>query len=176
MSEKEPIRVGIWGLGRAGFGMHTNELKKYGEEFTVVAACDIDAERFEKLHEKFPEAATYTDGEAFLNDANVELVSVAVRSPQHVDYAIRALDKGKMVFLEKPIALTTLGTAKLAEAIKAHPGKLFFRHNRRFELLFNQALDIMHSGILGDVFEIRMARHGFGFREDWQAIIDCGGG
>ncbi|MBQ7650126.1 MAG: Gfo/Idh/MocA family oxidoreductase [Victivallales bacterium] len=176
MSEKTPIKVGIWGLGRAGFGMHTKELQKYNDEFTVVAACDIDPARFDKLHERFPDAATYTDGEAFLADPSVELVSVAVRSPQHVDYAIRALEKGKLVFLEKPIALTTLGTAKLAEAIKAHPGKLYFRHNRRFELLFNQALDFMHSGKLGDVFEIRMARHGFGFREDWQAIIDCGGG
>ena len=176
MSEKNQIKVGIWGLGRAGFGMHTNELKKYSDEFTVVAACDIDAERFNNLKERFPDAVTYTDGDAFLADPSVELVSVAVRSPQHVDYAIRALDKGKYVFLEKPVALTTLGTAKLAEAMKAHPGRLFFRHNRRFERLFNQALDIMHSGKLGDVFEIRMARHGFGFREDWQAIIDCGGG
>ena len=68
MSEKTPIKVGIWGLGRAGYGMHTNELKKYSDEFTVVAACDIDAERFDKLHERFPEAATYTDGDAFLAD------------------------------------------------------------------------------------------------------------
>lgn len=176
MSEKSQIRVGIWGIGRAGYCMHTVEIKKYESEFTVVAACDTDATRFEKLHEKFPEAATYTDGNAFLADSNIELVSVAVRSPQHVDYAIRALEAGKMVFLEKPIALTTAGTAKLAEAMKKFPGKLYFRHNRRFEAPFNAAMDVIHSGKLGEIFEFRMARHGFGFRDDWQSILECGGG
>ena len=177
MSEaKNNIRVGIWGLGRAGWCMHSSELDKYKDEFDVVAGCDLEADRLENFKKKYPAAKTYLDGNEFLADSNIELVSVAVRSPQHVDYAIRAMEAGKMVFLEKPIALTTAGTAKLAEAEKKYPGKLFFRHNRRFEACFCHVMDIIHSGVLGEVFEIKLCRHSYQFREDWQAIIGCGGG
>lgn len=174
--KKTPIRVGLWGLGRAGWGMHCFELGRFPEEFEVVAGCDLEKERMVLFADKYPKANTYLDGEKFLSDKKVELVSVAVRSPQHVDYAIRALEAGKKVFLEKPVALSMKGVKKLREAIKKYPDKLYFRHNRRFEACFNHILEIMNSGILGDVFEVKLRRQSFEFREDWQTLIDCGGG
>ncbi len=175
-NSKNKIRIGIWGIGRAGWGMHCSELDNFTDEFEVVAACDLEADRFERFSKKYPSAKTYLDGNEFLADPNIELVSVAVRSPQHVDYAIRAMEAGKFVFAEKPIAMTTAGTAKLAEADKKYPGKLFFRHNRRFEPCFNHVKEIINSGILGDVYEIKLCRHAYQFRDDWQAISECGGG
>lgn len=175
--EKNPIRLGIWGLGRAGWSMHCcHELEKYADEFDLVAGCDLEQDRLEMFRKKYPRARTYTDGKKFLADPNIELVSIAVRSPQHADYAVRALKAGKMVFLEKPIALSAVGLKKLEQAVKKYPGKLFFRHNRRFEACFNHVLDIMHSGLLGDVYEIKLCRHSYEFRNDWQTLADCGGG
>ena len=89
---KNKIKVGIWGLGRAGWGMHIDEIARYSDEFEIVAGCDIDAGRPEKLAERIPGAKAYSDAEAFLKDENIELFVVAVRSAQHVDYAIRALE------------------------------------------------------------------------------------
>ncbi len=175
-AEKNPIKVGIWGLGRAGWGMHCYEIGQFPDEFTIVAGCDLEEDRLKLFKEKYPQAETYLDGNKFLADKNIELVSVAVRSPQHVDYAIRALEAGKMVFLEKPIALSVAGAEKLEQAVKKYPGKLFFRHNRRLEACFNHVLDIMHSGILGEVYELKLCRHSYQFRDDWQTLIDCGGG
>ena len=149
---KQKIKVGIWGLGRAGWGMHTNELDRYKDEFEIVAGCDTDASRPEKLAERYPGAKCYTDAEAFLNDPDVELVSVAIRSAQHIDYAIRALEHGKYVFLEKPVALSSGALEKLAAAMAKAPGKIFFRHNRRFEAAFNHVREIIDSGILGNVY------------------------
>ena len=174
--KKTPIRIGIWGLGRAGWGMHCKELAKFSDEYQIVAGCDLIKERVDEFEQTYPKAKGYTDGKKFLADKNIELVAVAVRSPQHVDYAIRALDAGKMVFLEKPIAISSKGLKKLEAAAKKYPGKLFFRHNRRFEACFNHVLDIMHSGILGEVYEIKLCRHSYQFREDWQTLISCGGG
>ena len=173
---KKPIRIGIWGLGRAGWGMHCPELKDVADEFEIVAGCDIDPARVEEFKAAYPKARGYTDGDAFLADKKIELVAVAVRSPQHADYAIRALKAGKMVFQEKPIAISAKGLKKLEQAVKDYPGKLFFRHNRRFESCFNHVLEIMRSGILGDVYEIKLCRHGYEFRGDWQTLISCGGG
>ena len=173
---KQKIKVGLWGLGRAGWGMHTGELDLFKDEFEIVAGCDIDGSRPEKLATRYPGAKCYTDADSFLNDPEVELVSVAVRSAQHIDYAIRALEKGKYVFLEKPVALSGAALDKLADAMKKAPGKIFFRHNRRFEAAFNHVREIIDSGILGKVYEIKLCRHNFQYREDWQAIVDCGGG
>lgn len=170
------INVGIWGLGRAGFGMHVGELNGLADEFVIQAGCDVDQSRLENFSKKCPEARTYLDGDAFLADKDVELVAVAVRSPQHVDYAIRALKAGKYVVAEKPLALTSKAVAKLAKASAKYPGKLFVRHNRRYEPAFNHVLEIMHSGILGEVFEIKLCRHNFQFRDDWQTVVECGGG
>ena len=174
--EKSKFKVGIWGLGRAGWGMHTKELDLFKDEFEIVAGCDVDAERPAKLAERYPGAKCYTDAEVFLSDPDVELVTIAVRSAQHIDYAIRALNAGKYVFLEKPVALSGAAMDKLAEVAKNYPGKLFFRHNRRFEAAFNHVREIIASGILGDVYEIKLCRHVFQYRDDWQAIVDCGGG
>ncbi|MBQ6471608.1 MAG: Gfo/Idh/MocA family oxidoreductase [Victivallales bacterium] len=174
--KNQRIRVGIWGIGRAGFGMHLPEIARYSDKFEVVAACDIDPTRFEHLLKSCPNAKTYTDGEAFLADPKVELVAVAVRSPQHVDYAIRALKAGKYVFCEKPVALTLAAFDKLARAAAKYPGKLYLRHNRRFEPAFNHLREIMDSGVLGEIFEIKICRDSFSFRKDWQSISDCGGG
>lgn len=172
----EKIRVGIWGIGRAGYCMHVPELKKWSSEFEIVAACDLDPERIKMFETEIPGAKGYTDGDAFLADTNVELVAVAVRSTQHVDYAIRALEAGKYVFAEKPFGLTLAAVQKLAEVAKQHPGKLYVRHNRRFEPAFNHVLEIMESGILGDVYEIKLCRHNYQFRNDWQTLIASGGG
>ena len=175
MAEKK-IKVGIVGIGRAGWGMHARELERFPELFSVVAAIDTDASRVEKMKERFKGCKPYADYKKFLADKNIELVAVANRSPEHTSYAIAALEAGKYVFIEKPIALTYADGKKLLAASKKFPGKLFCRHNRRLEPQFQLLKDIMKSGKLGEVYEIKHCVHGYQRRDDWQTIIDCGGG
>ena len=170
------IKVGIWGLGRAGSTMHVPELKRYAAFFEPVAACDLIPERGEAFLKEYPQARFYTDGEAFLADPETELVSIVVRSQEHVEFTRRALSKGKYVFLEKPFGLSEADSDELRKLSGQYPGKLFFRFNRRFEAAFNHLREIMDSGILGDVFEIKLCRHRFQFRRDWQTLLECGGG
>lgn len=170
------IKVGIWGLGRAGTGMHVPELKRFSSFFELVAGCDLLPERGAAFLEKNPGAKFYTDGEAFLSDPEIELVSIVVRSQEHVEFTRRALSKGKFVFLEKPFGLNEAEGDELLKLSALYPGKLFFRFNRRFEAAFNHLREIIASGILGDVYEIKLCRHRFQFRRDWQTLLECGGG
>jgi predicted dehydrogenase len=171
----DPIRVGLAGIGRAGWGMHCGELAKFEGKFEIVAACDIEQERIDMMAEKYG-CATYTDFGEMLKDPNVELVSIATRSPEHTPHAILALEAGKYVFLEKPIALTYAQALELKAVSDKHPGKLFLRHNRRFEPCFNHILEIIASGKIGEPYEFKLRRHGYQRRNDWQTIIECGGG
>ncbi len=173
---KKKIKVGIWGLGRAGYGMHTYEIGKFPELFEIVAGCDIDKERIKATKEKLPSCRLYNKAEEFLNDPEVELVSIATRSPEHTAHAIKALSTGKYVFLEKPIALTYADAKKLKKASEKYPGMLYFRHNRRYEPPFNHIREIIASGVLGNVYEVKLHRHGYQRRNDWQTIVACGGG
>jgi predicted dehydrogenase len=173
MSEK--IKVGIWGLGRAGNSMQVGEIGRYPELFELVAGCDTSEERRQAMAAKC-KCRLYSDPEKFLADPDIELISVATRSTEHAEHACRALEAGKYVFLEKPIALNQAEARKLAAADKRHPGRLFLRHNRHFEAPFTHIREIIASGVLGNVYEFKLYRHGYQRRKDWQTLIACGGG
>lgn len=173
----EKIKVGIIGLGRAGWGMHVSELKNFSDMFEITAVCDVDSKRAkamkERIHENVHCYRSYRD---LLDDPSVELAAIACRSPEHTSYALEALRKGKYVVLDKPIALTYADGRKLLAASRKYPGKLFCRQNRRFEPEFNHVLNIMDSGILGNIYMVRHSVFSFQRRNDWQTILRFGGG
>jgi len=177
MSTKKPLGLGLVGIGRAGWGMHLPELASRQDKIQVVAACDIEAPRGQRAAERL-NCRMYTKFQYLLADPDVEVVSIATRSPDHTPHALAALKAGKYVYLEKPIAITMEQARQLQRAATtgAGKGKLFIRHNRRHEPAFVHIREIIASGILGDVYEIKLHRHGFTRRDDWQALIGCGGG
>ncbi len=172
----EPIRIGLVGLGRAGKGMHYNEIIKRKEKYTFYAVCDIIEERTKPFVEEFG-SKPYTSYEEMLKDPGVELVSIATRSCDHYKHAKMALLAGKSVMLEKPFCMHA-DECKDLIALGSQPAgpHLYIRHNRRFEKGFNVALDIIKSGKLGRVYEVKLTRNRYHRRNDWQTINEFGGG
>lgn len=167
-----PIRIGLVGLGRAGASMHCPELAGKADKFQIVAACDVIPERLTAMAEKYG-CATYEQIETLIADPEVEVVDIATRSCDHFDQALLALQAGKIVFLEKPMCATYEQALKLQAAAD---GRLYIRHNRRFEPAFIQIREIIASGVLGEVFEIKLSRVGYQRRDDWQTIKQFSGG
>ena len=172
----KPISVGLVGLGRAGNGMHRSELRGRQDKFRFAAVCDIIEERTAPFVEEFGSKA-YTRIEDLLADPEVELVTIATRSCDHFRHAKMALEAGKDVFVEKPFCMHAAQARELI-ALGSQPAgpHLWVRHNRRFERGFQLAQEIIDSGRLGDVYEIRLARNGYQRRNDWQTISAFGGG
>jgi len=175
MAKAEPIRLGLAGLGRAGWGMHCEELKGKEDKFRFVAACDPMPERRRQMAERYG-CRTYASVEQLVADPEVEMVDVATRSLDHFAHASLALKAGKHVFLEKPISAKYPDAVRLAKLAAKSRGKLYIRHNRRNEPAFLHVREIMASGVLGNVFEVRLFRGGFARRDDWQTLKSCGGG
>jgi predicted dehydrogenase len=171
----QPIRIGIAGLGRAGWGMHCRELSGKEDLFQIVAACDVVPDRRERMAERYG-CECYARIEDMIADPYVELVDIATRTRDHFAHATLALAAGKDVFLEKPICMTYAQALQLKGAAAQSTGKLYVRHNRRFDPDFVHVREIIASGLLGEVYEIRLARHGYSRRDDWQTIIEHGGG
>jgi len=120
---------------------------------------------------------TYTNIEDLINDPEVEVVDIATRSCDHYKHAKMALLAGKSVLVEKPFC-ETYEEAKELVRLGSQPAgpKVYVRHNRRFEEGFIKVNEIIDSGILGQVYEIRLARNGYQRRNDWQTIKEFGGG
>lgn len=173
-----PIRIGIVGLGRAGWGMEMNELIDLSDRFKYVAACDLIPERRLAMQERFPDCRTYESIDSLIADPEVELVIIATRSCDHFEHAKRALTAGKDVLIEKPMCLTheqALCLKSLSDEDSAC-GTMYVRHNRRFENGFRFAKSLVDSGRLGRVYEIRLARSHYQRRSDWQTLSEYGGG
>ncbi|MBO7148155.1 MAG: Gfo/Idh/MocA family oxidoreductase [Lentisphaeria bacterium] len=169
------VKVGIWGLGRAGAGMHTPEIGVHSDKLEIVAACDIDADRAKAYGEKH-NVKVYTDPEEFLKDGNMELVAVATRSLDHLRHTRQAMEAGYAAIIEKPLAPSRKDAEILVELNKKYPGKLFCRQNRRFEPCFQHVREIINSGLLGKIHTIKLQRNNFSRRDDWQTLRANGGG
>ena len=175
-AKKRKVKVGIVGLGRAGYAMHCMELDKYKSKFEIVAGCDPLPEKRERFQQKLKKAKVYETIDELMADPDVELIDIANRTVDHFSDALKALKTGKDVFLEKPICTTYEEAKKIRAAAKKAKGRLFIRHNRRFESAFVHVQEIIDSGILGDVYEIKLCRHSFSRRNDWQTLNSCSGG
>lgn len=155
--------------------MHCEELRGREDKFRYVAACDLLPDRCAKMAERYG-CRTYGAIDALLADPEVEMVVIATRSCDHYAHATLALQAGKDVFLEKPMTLTVEEARALQALTATAAGTLYVRHNRRFEPAFQHVREIIAGGILGEVYEIKLRRVGFGRRDDWQTIIALGGG
>ena len=162
-------------MGRIG-AVHCRYFSQTREMYELVAVCDQDQQRVDKLVEEY-QCAGYRGAAEFLGDQNMELVIIATRSLDHATHAEQALAAGKLVLLEKPIAVTDGDLQKLRKLDKEYPEKLFFGHNHRFEPAFMNTRAIIDEGLLGRIQVVKICKHHrFMRRDDWQMRLDCGGG
>jgi len=175
MAKNEPIRTGVAGLGRAGWGMHCGAIESKPRKFRLLAACDPIEQRRTMAQEKFG-CSTYATIEEMASDPAVELLTVATRSIDHFAHAMVGLKAGKDVYLEKPMCLTYAQATKLRTAAAKSAGNLYVGHNRRFDGDFLHVREIIASGVLGEVYEIKLSRLGYDRRDDWQTLKEYGGG
>ncbi|MBX3011288.1 MAG: Gfo/Idh/MocA family oxidoreductase [Caldilineaceae bacterium] len=170
-----PIRVGIAGLGRSGWDIHAHLLEPLGSQFQVVAVVDADPARREEAVERFDCQAydSYTD---LLQDQAVELVVVALPSFVHAQAAIDALAAGKHVVCEKPMATSLPDAERMVAAAEASDKVLTIFQQRRYSPDFVKVKEIIDSGRLGRIVQVRITESRFGRRWDWQTLQKFGGG
>ncbi len=169
------VHAGIVGLGRSGWNIHAHTMARFPDRFKVVAVCDPDARRQQEARDRFA-CRAYSDFVDILQDSVVELMVVASPSQLHADYAIRAMQAGKKVIVEKPMATSLAEVDRMIATSRATGQLLTVFQNYRYSGDFLKAREVMNSGKLGRIVEVRFAWHGFYRRWDWQTLKEYGGG
>ena len=169
------IRVGIIGQGRSGWSIHAEFLRTVPELFKVVAVADLIPERVAQSAADLG-CRAYPDAESLIADPDIDLIVVSTYNATHAKYAEKALFAGKHVLCEKPFGLTVADVDAMAAAAKASGRVIVPFQQRHYEEDFLKVKEICDSGIIGDVFRIRLCWHGFGRRWDWQTARSMAGG
>jgi len=171
------IKVGTIGVGRIGLFGHIPEISSQPDRFQYVAVADNAPDRLEKLPESVRNVRKYFSLKEMLKDPEVEMITIGVRHPDHVPMALQIMEAGKIAVVEKPVATCTAEMELLRKALEKHPGKLFFRHNRRFEAAFMKIQELIRSGVIGEPHYIKLYRSiGYCRRNDWMTMTQFSGG
>lgn len=127
----EKVKVGIVGLGWVAQVVHLPILSKLPEA-EIVAVCDRDKNRAHLVAEKFGVKKMYTDIHQMLGLQDIEAVIVSTSTDAHKEATLAALNAGKDVLVEKPIARQYSEAVEMAEASKQYKCKLMVGMNHRF--------------------------------------------
>jgi predicted dehydrogenase len=121
--------VGVIGCGIFGFGVVGYFLdKRYGKVIRGVA--DRNASRAASFYKHYGLDYYTTDVDELLSDPQIDLVYVATNHASHAEYAIRALERGKAVHIEKPHVVNESQLRELCRTMKRTGGKVRLGFNR----------------------------------------------
>lgn len=146
-------RVGVIGCGGIANGKHLPALSRQ-DKVQVVAFCDIIKERAEAAAEQYggADAAVYTDYQELLKDASIDIVHVLTPNDAHAEISIAALEAGKHVMCEKPMAKTAADAKRMAEAAKRTGKKLTIGYDNRFRQDSQYLKKVCEAGELGHIY------------------------
>ena len=117
------IKIGIIGCGKIAQVRHLPEYDEHPEA-KVYGLFDINLPRARKLAEQYG-AKAYDSYEALLADPEIDAVSVCAANFAHAEITIAALNAGKHVYIDKPLAVTAESAKRIAEAAaEARPGSV----------------------------------------------------
>jgi len=146
------VNVGIIGMGRSGWELHAVALSNF-PGYRLVAVSDPSPTRLEAAARQF-QARPYPEGRALIADPEVELVVISAPSNLHAELTIAALEAGKHVVVEKPMAMSAAEADTMLDAAERSGKLLTVFHNRRWDRDYQLVKKVVQERLLGDLFSI----------------------
>ena len=148
------LNVGVIGIGIVSGG-HIEQYKEY-DRANLYAICDNDPEWLPDAKKINNIEKAYLDYREMLSDPKLDAVSVCVPTAQHAQVTVDALNAGKHVLCEKPMALNASEARAMKEAAEKNDRKLMISHNQRLEGNVLYLKELKDDGYFGDIYMMRI--------------------
>ncbi|MDB6094043.1 MAG: dehydrogenase [Verrucomicrobia bacterium] len=161
------IKVGVVGYGGAfNMGrMHLQDMQKAG--MTPHAVAEPDAARLAIAAQEFPGIQTFASVDDMLAKSDVNLVVLITPHNTHAPLALKCLHAGRHVVCEKPFAITTEECDAMIAAAKKADVMVSTFHNRHWDGSVIKALEVVRSGVIGDLVRVEGHIGAWGKPGDW---------
>lgn len=148
------IRAAVIGCGGIANGKHLPALAALKDRVEVVAFCDIVEERAIQACKDYgtPDAKVYTDYKELLKDETIETVHVCTPNRSHSFISIDAMEAGKHVICEKPMAKTYAEAKAMLECSKKTGKVLTIGYQNRYSKEAMYIKKLCQEGELGDIY------------------------
>ncbi|HLH14444.1 MAG TPA: Gfo/Idh/MocA family oxidoreductase, partial [Solirubrobacteraceae bacterium] len=165
-----PIGIAVVGYGYWGPNLARNIVER--PELRLIGVCEQDGARAREFERRHPGRTVERDLDALLLDPRVQAVSIATPPRTHYELARRALEAGKHVMVEKPLATSVADAQELIELATQAERVLMPGHTFVYSPPVNKVRDLIRSGELGDVYFITSSRMNLGLYQSDGVISD----
>ena len=147
------MTLGIGIIGAGGISQaHADGYRKLGDRAQIVAVVDVVAERAQAAAAQWGAAHAFEDYGELLALDSVDAVSVCTYNRAHCEPTVAALESGKHVLVEKPMAATTLEAVRMARAARASQRLLMVEMKWRFMPQIQVIRQAVAEGALGQIY------------------------
>jgi len=153
MKEERLLRIGVLGAGQIAQAAHFESCVK-ARNAELFAICDVADDLRERMAVAHGAKKTFADYDAMLADPEVEAVIIATADAFHVDASIRALQAGKHVLCEKPMATSVEDAVRLRDAAAASGKVVHVGHMKRYDGGIEAAKDFI-DGEMGQMLSMK---------------------
>jgi scyllo-inositol 2-dehydrogenase (NADP+) len=164
------LNTAIIGYGKSGYGIHGMFYKsELNNMIDVKAVVELDSERREVAKNDWG-CDVYEDYTAIFARDDIDLVVNASFSHMHYPITLDLLKHGFNVLCEKPFCETAEQAQEMIDAARENNVTVTVFQQSRLAPYFIKMREVIESGVLGDIFEIRASFSGFSRRYDWQTV------
>ncbi len=149
----QPIRVGLVGLGGISL-LHEAGYDEVRDLARIAAVCDVDAASAHNRAEPHG-AKIYTDYHQLIADPDIDMVDITTPHHLHYPIALLALEAGKHVLVEKPMALLAREADQLVRTAQERGLRFTVAENTRHVAAYLATERLLRSGALGDIRLVR---------------------
>jgi predicted dehydrogenase len=165
-----PIGTAVVGCGYWGPNLARNVSEH--PQFRLQALCDRDPIQLQTLGQRYPGAAALAEFDAVLCDHSVEAILLATPPQTHHPLAKRALEAGKHVLVEKPLATHLSDAHELADIAEGTELVLMPGHTFIYSPAVNAVRDLIQEGVVGDIHFITSSRMNLGKYQSNGVVCD----
>jgi predicted dehydrogenase len=166
----DPVGVAVVGYGYWGPNIVRNIAER--PELDLISLCETDPAKAASFSRRFPGIPAGVAFDEMLKDDSVEAVAIATPPRTHYPLARAALEAGKHVLVEKPLATTVAEAEDLVEVTERLGLVLMPGHTFLYSPAVNKVKDLIRDGDLGDLYFVTSSRMNLGIYQPDGVICD----